>query len=186
MFDNDDSAHYDWMLRMAPSMDLTHYWVGIFLRPRSSTIHTHWPLEPLDGLPVVARLFGRLRRAFPDTSTVILGVTGHAGDPNSRIAEALRPYDVESHLSGLGSPIKILAELCSQLSGRVRNLALYPDDSVFPDCILCRELMSYHESERADATVCDDAPPGLTPVIYRVEAILRIVNLGLPGDAGDD
>src|SRR5947207_4519163 len=153
MFDIDDSAHYDWMLRMVPSMDLTRHWIGVFLRPRSSTIHTHWPLEPLDGLPVVGRLFARLRRAFPDTSTVTLGVTGHAGGPNSQIAEALRPYEVDSHLSTLGSPIKILAELCKRLSGRAQNIVLYPDDSVFPDCILCRELMSYHASERADATV---------------------------------
>src|SRR5262245_25444499 len=167
-------------------MDLARYWIGIFLRPRSAAIHTHWPLQPLDGLPVVARLFGRLRRAFPDTSTVTLGVTGHAGGPNSQIAKALQPYGVEPSLSSLGSPITILAELCNRLSGRVRSIVLYPDDSVFPDCTLCRELMSYHASERADATVCDDAPPGLAPVIYRVEAILRVANLGLPGDLNDD
>jgi len=46
--------------------------------------------------------------------------------------------------------------------------------------------MSYHESEHADATVCDDAPPGLTPVIYRVETILRVANFGIPGDVNDD
>src|SRR6266852_3806581 len=138
------------MLRMAPSMDSVRYWIGIFLRPRSSAIYTHWPLEPLDGIPVVARLFARLRRGFPDTSTVTLGVAGHAGGPNSQIAIVLRPYDVESYLSDLGSPIKILAELCHRLSGRARNIVLYPDDSVFPDCVLCRELMSYHDSERAD------------------------------------
>ena len=93
---------------------------------------------------------------------------------------------MESHLSSLGSPIQILAELCNRLSGRAGNIVLYPDASVFPDCLLSREMMSYHESEHADATVCDDAPPGLTPVIYRVETILRVANLGLPGDVSED
>jgi glycosyltransferase involved in cell wall biosynthesis len=163
-------------------MDSVQYWIGIFLRPRSSSIHTHWPLEPLDGRPAVTHLFARLKRAFADASTVVLGVAGHAGGPNAQIAEALRPYEVESHLSSLGSPIEILAEL----SGRARNIVLYPDTSVFPDCILSREMMSYHDSEHADATVCDDVPPGLTPVIYRAETILRIANLGIPGDVSED
>lgn len=167
-------------------MDLFRSWIGVFLRPRPSTLHTHWPLEPLDGLPTVAHLFTRLRKAFPDTAAVTLGVVGYGGEPNSRIADTLRPYQVESHLSSLGTPPQVLAELSRSFSGRVQHIALYPDTSVFPDCLLSREIMSYHESQRADATVCDEAPVGLVPVIYRVEAILRIAKFGLPGDAGDD
>src|SRR5438552_17716299 len=92
----------------APSMDLVRRWIGIFLRPRPSTMYTHWPLEPLDGLPVVAHLFVRLRKAFPDSSTISLGVVGYAGDVNSRIADALRPYEVESYLSTSGIPPQVL------------------------------------------------------------------------------
>jgi glycosyltransferase involved in cell wall biosynthesis len=167
-------------------MDLLRSWIGIFLRPRPSTLHTHWPLEPLDGLPAVVHLFARLRKAFPDTATVTLGVVGYGGEPNSRIADTLRPFEVESYLSSLGAPPQVLAELCKSLAGRAQQIVLYPDNSVFPDCLLSREIMSYHESQHADATVCDEAPTGLVPVIYRVETILRIANLGLPGDASDD
>src|SRR5215813_3764264 len=167
-------------------MEVVRYWMGIFLRPRPSTLHTHWPLEPLGGLPAVVHLFTRLRKAFPDTGAVTLGVAGYVGGPNSRIADVLRPYQLESHLSSLGSPPQALAELCNTLSGRAQHIALYPDTAVFPDCLLSREMMSYHESQRADATVCDEAPAGLAPVIYRIQTILRIANLGLPGDATDD
>src|SRR6184192_1097970 len=140
---------------MIASMDLVRCWVGAFLRPRPSSVHTHWPLEPLDGLPTIAHLFARLRKAFPDTSTVMLGVVGYGDSHNSRIVETLGRYEAESHLSSLGSPPQVLAELCKRLAGRAQHIVLYPDTSVFPDCILCRELMGYHESEHADATVCD-------------------------------
>src|SRR5262249_55644312 len=124
------------------SMPLLPCWIGVFLRPRPSTLHTHWPLEPLDGLPAVVHLFNRLQRAFPDAAGEILGAVGHAGGPNSRIAETLQPYGVESHLSTLGSQPQALAELCKRLSGRAQSLVLYPDHSIFPDCVLSRELLT--------------------------------------------
>jgi glycosyltransferase involved in cell wall biosynthesis len=167
-------------------MDSLRCWIGIFLRPRPATLHTHWPLEPLDGLPTVLHLFARLRKAFPNTAAVRLGVVGYIGGPNLQIADTLRPCQVESHLSALGSQPQVLAELCSALAGRVEHIALYPDTSVFPDCVLSREIISYHDSQHADATLCDETPVGLIPVMYRVETILRIANLGVAGGASDD
>ncbi len=61
-----------------------------------------------------------------------------------------------------------------------RAIAVFPENAIFPDLTLSRELINAHAEADADATWAIGTPAGLSPDVYDSEAIVRLASLGLP------
>lgn len=146
-----------------------------------ASCHTYWPCEPILGVPALKRLLKRLRAGFAN------GIPIHVLCGNQAVVGRLKGLPISAHCWCFDEPrlIPALGALFREVVG-VRQWAMFPASSLFPDGQLTARLLALHQDNKADFSFAKLAPFGVAPVIVSRQAILRVADLPAPALLSDD
>ncbi|MGH9343917.1 MAG: glycosyltransferase family 4 protein [Terriglobia bacterium] len=167
---------------VTPAANTSRTMVVVLGLDRAASETFCWALSPLNGQPALVRLLTRLRGGFAEAGwDICYGFVS-------------RTCALEPELRRIGCIVCRLQRdhqpaLLDQLACAFPNsatLMVYPEESLFPDCLFAHELFQKHIRTEADATHAPEYPPGFAPEIFQTAAIRRLVSLGVPSEAQRD
>ncbi len=141
-------------------------------------------LEPISGVLALRRLMDRLRTGLP-AGEFEFYVVFHDEVLPERLKEAFQGQSVQIFKGTGESRLTVLGEFC-KAKPHLKTLLVFPEEALFPDCGLAREMLQKHKHEHAEATTTLAFPEGLAPEIFETKAITRLAGMGLPEDLGGD
>jgi glycosyltransferase involved in cell wall biosynthesis len=154
----------------------------IYVPLKLASVKTLWALEPIGGTPVLARLVKRLRKWPPED--FLIRVLAHEGWGAERLKAALPDLEDQIVASPARSRIAAAAQFCRE-NPATKQILLFPETGLFPDLSRTRDCLDKHRAGKADATKAD-LPLGLVPLVLERAAVIRLDELGLPEEVGND
>jgi len=158
--------------------------VVVYVGPKLASAHDHWCLTEVAGAPLLVHALGRMRMNpfFAGCDLWIL-LHGPACGPiplETDLRKAVAPTGAGLRVSRMVNCLGVLDSFAKETD--YKTIAVFPENAIFPDLKLSRVLVDAHAEADADATWAVGAPLGLSPDIYRSDAIVRLASLGLPQD----
>src|SRR5260370_28442012 len=154
----------------------------VYVAPKLASSHDHWCLAHVAGVRLLVHLLCRMRMSpfFAKRDLWVL-LHGPACGPiqlEKNFREALAPVGASLRASRMVTCLGVLESFAKETD--YRAIAVFPENAIFPDLTLSRELINAHAEADADATWAIGTPAGLSPDVYDSEAIVRLASFGLP------
>jgi hypothetical protein len=160
----------------------------VYVQQKPGSIRHADCLRPLNGATVLAETLHRLANGLGEPG-VRLTVLGHDDAFRDRIAQQVEGTGFRHELVELSMDSKDVASdaaapcgfaLVDDLRSYVRtrkitgHLMVFPENCIFPDCVLTKALLEHHLKSNSDCTIAPEYPFALMPVVLRSEALDRL------------
>ena len=156
----------------------------VYIAPKIASNYTIGCLEPLTDAPLVRRLMDRLQRGLP-AGEFECHIIFHDAIIAERLTPELVGPTVRLFKGTAENRLGALGEFC-RTHPHLKTIAVFHEESLFPDCRLTLEMLEAHLEKSFDATRASEFSPGLTPEIFSSHALIRLTELGLPQEMGED
>jgi L-malate glycosyltransferase len=146
--------------------------IVIYIEPKVASELTIRCLDHINGSPVIKHLFDRLQRCM--RGEIFRHFIAYHNDTISkRLNEIFQGAEVELFKSDGSDILTVLRELCEKRP-QLETILIFPEHSIFPDCVLTQKILAFHLDNKADVTVAPEYPLGLLPQIIQTATVSRL------------
>jgi glycosyltransferase involved in cell wall biosynthesis len=154
--------------------------IGIvtYIEPKVASELTIRCLDNINRLPVIKHLFERLQRGMQGECFQYC-IVHHNDAISERLNEIFHGTGIELFKSDGPAILAVLREFCEK-HPQFETILIFPEQSIFPDCVLTQKMLAVHLDRKSDVTVAPEYPFGLLPQIIQTAAVLRLDQLKIP------